>query len=87
MHNLSNLDLQEVLKRVLKYLIEGLIVALAAFFIPKKGKLSANEVLCLSVTAAATFAILDMYAPSIGGAARAGAGLGIGANLVGFPGK
>ena len=36
-------------------------------------------------TAAATFALLDMYAPSVGSAARQGTGFGIGANLAGFP--
>jgi hypothetical protein len=33
----------------------------------------------------AVFAILDIYAPSVGSSARTGAGFGIGANLVGFP--
>ena len=39
----------------------------------------------IAVTAAATFAILDMYTPSISNAARTGAGMGIGFNLTGFP--
>ena len=39
----------------------------------------------IAITAAATFALLDMYAPSIGSAARQGTGFGIGANLSGFP--
>jgi len=37
------------------------------------------------LTAAATFSILDTYVPVIAVNARSGAGLGIGANLVGFP--
>ena len=40
----------------------------------------------IAFTAACVFAILDMYAPSIGSTARQGAGFGIGATLVGFPG-
>ena len=47
--------------------------------------LSANSQRMVAITAAATFAILDMYAPSISHATRQGAGFGIGANLVGFP--
>jgi hypothetical protein len=39
----------------------------------------------IAITAAATFALLDMFSPSIGGAARMGSGFGVGANLVGFP--
>jgi hypothetical protein len=40
----------------------------------------------LALTAAATFAILDTYIPSMGVSSRTGAGFGIGANLVRFPG-
>ena len=40
----------------------------------------------IALTAAATFAILDTYIPSMAVSARSGAGFGIGANLVGFPG-
>ena len=80
----AQFDLQEVVKRAVKYLIEGACVAVAAFYIPGK-KLKIEEILLLSITAAATFAILDMYAPSIGASTRQGTGFGIGANLVGFP--
>ena len=78
------LDLNELVKRAIKYLIEGLVVALAAFAIPKK-QLNVEEIIIIALTAAATFAILDMYMPAVGGAARTGAGFGVGANLVGFP--
>lgn len=75
----------ELVKRIIKYLIEGLMVAIAAFAIPKKS-LNMEEIILLALTAAATFAILDTYIPSMGVSARTGAGFGIGANLVGFPG-
>ena len=42
--------------------------------------------LFIALTAAATFSILDTYIPAMGVNARTGAGFGIGANLVGFPG-
>lgn len=83
---MDGFDFQEVLKRAAKYLFEGLAVALAAYYIPQKGRrLSLEEVAMISITAAATFAILDMYTPAIGSAARTGAGFGVGANLAGFP--
>ena len=78
-------DVTELIKRIIKYLIEGLMVAIAAFAIPKKS-LNMEEIVLLALTAAATFAILDTYIPSMGVSARTGAGFGIGANLVGFPG-
>jgi hypothetical protein len=40
----------------------------------------------IALTAAATCSSLDTYIPSMGVTARSGAGFGIGANLVGFPG-
>ena len=82
LHNSFNL--QEILKRAIKYLIEGTAVAVAAFFIPKNQP-KLEEVLMIAVTAAATFALLDLYAPSVSAYARQGAGFGVGANLVGFP--
>jgi len=75
----------EILKRFFKYLAEGLMVAIAAYVFPKK-KMKADEIIMIAAVASATFAILDMYAPSIGATARQGAGFGIGATLVGFPG-
>jgi len=80
----SAFDIQEIVKRAVKYLIEGGAVAVAAYYIPKK-KMNIEEIAMIAVTAAATFALLDMYAPSIGNAARQGTGFGIGANLSGFP--
>ncbi len=78
------IDLGELLKRAIKYLVEGLMVAIAAFAIPKRS-LALDEVALIALTAAATFSIMDTYLPSMAVNARSGAGLGIGANLVGFP--
>ena len=78
-------DVTELIKRIIKYLIEGLMVAIAAFAIPKRS-LNLEEIALLALTAAATFAILDTYIPSMGVSARSGAGLGLGLNLVKFPG-
>ena len=75
----------ELVKRIIKYLVEGLMVAIAAYAIPKRS-LNIEEIILISLTAAATFSILDTYVPSMGVTARSGAGFGIGANLVKFPG-
>ena len=78
------IDLGELLRRAVKYLVEGVMVALAAYTIPKRS-LNLDEVLLIALTAAATFSILDTYVTSMAVSARSGAGFGIGANLVGFP--
>jgi|TARA_B100001250_G_C19440992_1_gene631782 ABC-type Co2+ transport system permease subunit len=78
------IDLGELVRRAVKYLVEGVMVAIAAYAIPKKS-LNLDEVALIALTAAATFSILDTYVPSMAVSARSGAGFGIGANLVGFP--
>jgi ABC-type Co2+ transport system permease subunit len=79
------IDIAELVRRVIKYLVEGLMVAIAAYAIPKRS-LNVEEIILIALTAAATFSILDTYIPSMGVSARSGAGMGIGFNLVGFPG-
>uniref|UniRef100_A0A6C0D5F9 Uncharacterized protein n=1 Tax=viral metagenome TaxID=1070528 RepID=A0A6C0D5F9_9ZZZZ len=75
-------DLNELVKRAIKYLLEGLVVAVVAFTIPKK-QLNVEEIVIIALTAAATFSILDVFIPAMGASARGGAGFGIGANLIG----
>ena len=79
------INVEELVKRIIKYLVEGLMVAIAAYAIPKRS-LNIEEIILIALTAAATFSILDTYIPSMGVTARSGAGFGIGANLVRFPG-
>ena len=71
--------------QIVKYLLEGLAVAVAAYFIPQK-KTKMMDVAYIAIAAAATFAVLDVFVPAMGSSARNGAGLGIGLNLVRFPG-
>ena len=79
------INVGELVKRIIKYLVEGLMVAIAAYAIPKRS-LNIEEIILIALTAAATFSILDTYIPAMGVTARSGAGFGIGANLVRFPG-
>lgn len=78
------INVQAVLTKVIKYLVEGFMVAIACYAIPK-ASLKIDEIGMIALTAAATFSVLDTYIPSMGESARTGAGFGIGANLVGFP--
>ena len=79
-----NFNIQEIVKRVIKYLVEGLIIAITCVALPQKS-LKFDEIAILSLTAAATFSILDTFIPTMGEQARQGAGLGIGFGISGFP--
>jgi hypothetical protein len=67
---------------LVKYLLEGVAVAAAAFYLTKK-KTDLQEVLMIALVAAGTFMILDQFAPAVASGARQGSGFGIGTNLVG----
>jgi len=75
------IDWAEVFRRALKYLFEGLAVALAAIYLIKGA--SMEQVFMVAVSAAAIYSVLDMYSPSIGSSARLGSGLQIGSSLLG----
>jgi len=79
---MSTFDFSELIKRAIKYIVEGIIVALAAYAIPKKS-LNVEEVIIIALTAAATFSVLDVFIPSMGAGVRNGASTGLGINLIG----
>ena len=79
---MRGLDFSELVKRAIKYIVEGIIVALAAYVIPKQS-LKVEEVVVIALTAAATFSVLDVFIPSMGATARQGAGAGIGLGVIG----
>ena len=79
-----SISVADILTRGVKYALEGLAVAVAAYLVAGK-KLRVEEIGVLALTALAVFALLDIYAPSVGSSARTGAGFGVGAGLVGFP--
>ena len=70
-------------KSLVKYLLEGTAVAVAVYLIPSK-KLSAEEILVIALTAAATFAVLDQFSPWISSGVRQGSGFAIGYQQVGM---
>jgi hypothetical protein len=75
------MDLQQLARSLFKYFLEGVAVALAAYYIPKR-KVDMMEIIMIAVTAGLTFMVLDLFSPSIGQGARLGAGLGIGVRAV-----
>lgn len=82
--------LMEALRKILSYGIEGLAVSTAAYAIPAIARQDTHwdwakvrQIIAIGLVAAAVFALLDTYAPRIGGASRIGAGIAIGAMQVG----
>lgn len=72
----------ELIRNLLKYVIEGLAVAAAAHYIPKM-KLKVQELIMLGATAAVTLLLIDLFAPRLSDGLRLGSGFGIGRGLVG----
>ena len=66
----------------LKYLLEGVAVAAAAYYIPQK-KTDLQEVAMIGAMAALTFLVLDLFAPNVAAGTRQGSGFGIGYGMVG----
>lgn len=71
----------DILKRLLKYIIEGLVVAIAGYYIPAK-KPEISEIIIIALVAASTFAILEVYMPDAYMASRLGFGFQTGRNLI-----
>ena len=74
---------EDLVYLIVKYLLEGLAVAVSAFYLSSK-KTSVKETVMLGTVASVTFLLLDLFSPSIGSSTRTGAGLGIGLQRVGF---
>ncbi|MBA42437.1 MAG: hypothetical protein CMF62_00320 [Magnetococcales bacterium] len=75
------MDTNEIAKRVIKYLVEWLAIAIAAKFIPNQN-IDVVEIVMISLVGATTFALLDMFAPQVGRSARLGTGLSLGMGMV-----
>ena len=71
----------DILKRLLKYIIEGLVVAIAGYYIPAK-KPAISEIIIIALVAASTFAILEVYMPDAYMASRLGFGFQTGRNII-----
>ena len=58
-------DSREITIRTIKYIIIAVMVGLACIFIPQGSPLLNNEIMMISFVASITFALLDMYSPSV----------------------
>ena len=74
-------------KLILKYVLEGLIIAVCAYYIPvffknSLRKPTLNEIFSIALTASMTMLLLDSFADKVGAGARIGAGFGIGQRFI-----
>jgi len=58
------INIREVIRRLIKYLVLVLVVAFASYSIPQN-KLQTQEVLWIAIIAGIMFSILDSVTPSI----------------------
>ncbi len=72
----------EIVMLIVKYLIEGLAVGAAALAVGRR-KLKMEEVVNIAITAAVTLIILDTFSAQVGDSTRLGAGVALGAKIVG----
>lgn len=68
------------IRRILSYILIGSATAVASTLVSKK-KLTLRELSLISIISATTFLILDIFTPTIGLAAKYGAGAGIGVGM------
>ena len=74
-----------LVKVLVKYVIQGTAVAVAMFLIPRN-QVAPKDIMMIAVTAATVFLVLDLFAPAVAEGARSGSGFGLGAQMVGWPG-
>jgi len=80
-HINNNKDISSLVNLFIKYALEGISIAMVAFYIPNT-KTNFNEVIQIGLVGALTFFILDLFSPEIGSSARVGSGFGIGKSVL-----
>lgn len=85
---MASFDLNEIVKLIVKYVLEGFVVGIVAFLVSKK-KLNMEEIIVISLTASATLALLEIFLGGPGGqnqianSLRTGVGFSAGAGILG----
>lgn len=82
----QKLDIKDIINIASRYILQGLTIAVAAYYVPLIYKTSLrkptfNEIFAISLTAAFTMFILDQFTLPVGAGARLGVGFTIGQKL------
>jgi hypothetical protein len=83
----NKINTSDVIQIASRYLLQGLAIALAAYYVPIMYKTSLRkptfqEIFLISITAAFTMFLLDQFIEPVGVGAKLGAGFTIGQKLV-----
>ena len=78
---MDSINSRELCKKVVKYILEGLVVSIACLLIPK-AKPDFEAIIALGLVASATFAVIDTLMPSLNFPLKFGVGFGIGNSMV-----
>ena len=81
MDGIYGIDGKGVCRTIMKYIVSGGAVAAAAFFVPQR-TMRPDELVMIAFTAAAVFAVLEMFAPRVYQGTQFGTGFGIGAGSI-----
>lgn len=66
---------------LIKYVLEGLAVAIVAFYLTGR-KTKVRDITAIAAAATATFFILDRFSPGVAAGTRQGAGFGVGFRMI-----
>ena len=80
---MDSFNSRELCKRVVKYVLMGLVIAICTLVLPKN-KIDFEAVIALGLVSACVFAIVDTFVPTMSYPVQLGAGFGLGASMVGF---
>ena len=83
----NKINKSDIIQIVSRYILQGLAIALAAYYIPLMYKTSLRkptfkEIFLISITASFTMFLLDQFIAPVGFGAKLGAGFTIGQKLV-----
>ena len=78
---MDSFNSRELCKKVIKYILQGAIVGICVLLL-NKNKPDFEAVVALSLITSATYAIIELFAPSLTFPLNLGVGFGIGNSLV-----
>ena len=80
---MDSFNSRELCKRVIKYILQGLVISICCLLIPK-AKPDFEAIIALGLVSSATYAVIDLFAPSLTFPLNLGVGFGIGSSLTGM---
>ena len=80
---MDSFNSRELCKKVIKYILQGMVVSICVLLL-QKIKPDFEAVVALGLVTSATYAIIELFAPSLTFPLNLGVGFGIGSSLTGM---